>query len=909
MSPSVKILFATSPPELIAAVITRMKEILPDLPLMVVSEFQPGEGEWIPWHIARSFWENFAFFRSRLKGRRIRLAAIMLVPYARHRTMRLIPLLVAPLRLAAFNENGDHFMFRPSGLTSILRHWSWRVRELLVFESHPGGRVYTWMWRVSHPAHLRRPALYRAALAAGIVAAWRKAAQRTSGAREGSVAEPPQGITVVIPSRNGRDLLGRLLPGIIEQLDPAVSEIIVVDNGSDDGTGEYLRASFPRVLLEPNDAPLSFARAVNRGIARARFSHVCLLNNDMAIEPDFFSSLWSAFQRVPDLFCATAQVFFPPGQRREETGKAVMPAERSPFDFPISCELPIEGEDHSYVLYGSGGCSLYSTAKLRALGGAGEMYEPAYVEDLDLGYRAWQRGWPTVFVAGARVLHAHRATTSRYYSEAELERVLETNYLRFLARAVASPRLFRRLWREAIWRVNVMCVQRPDQLMEPHQMAVLAAASRAPSWVEPQRLAPGALSESLILAIGSGEVAIFPGRPARGKPVVVIVSPYASFPLSHGGAVRMYNLMRRAAADFDLVLVRFADEWTPAPKELRDICSEIVLVRRPGTHRVPSTARPDTVEEFDRPAFHAALRQTIRKWAPAIAQIEFTHMAPYAADCAGVRTILVEHDITFDLYAQLVAQNDDWETRREWEKWVRFEPDAWKHFDCVVTMSEKDRQTVQGAPVVCLPNGVDIERFRPATHPPEPARLLFIGSFAHFPNILAAEFFLREVWPKLQAFQPVLHVIAGSRHEYYLDHHRDRAYVNLHQPGIEVEDFVSDVRPAYQRAAIVIAPLVVSAGTNIKIVEAMAMGKAIVSTPAGVNGLDVSPGRDVLIVNSGEEIAQAIALLLQDPAKRQPLEREARLTAERKYDWDTIARAQAELYRNLQNQSLRATTA
>jgi len=161
----------------------------------------------------------------------------------------------------------------------------------------------------------------------------------------------------------------------------------------------------------------------------------------------------------------------------------------------------------------------------------------------------------------------------------------------------------------------------------------------------------------------------------------------------------------------------------------------------------------------------------------------------------------------------------------------------------------------------------------------------------------------------IQAFQPVLHVIAGSRHEYYLDHHRDRAYVNLHQPGIEVEDFVSDVRPAYQRAAIVIAPLVVSAGTNIKIVEAMAMGKAIVSTPAGVNGLDVSPGRDVLIVNSGEEIAQAIALLLQDPAKRQPLEREARLTAERKYDWDTIARAQAELYRNLQNQSLRATTA
>ena len=89
------------------------------------------------------------------------------------------------------------------------------------------------------------------------------------------------------------------------------------------------------------------------------------------------------------------------------------------------------------MLYGSGGCSLYDAAKLRALGNVDEVYEPAYVEDLDLGYRAWQRGWPSVYVAGAVVEHRHRATTSRYYTEAQLARILEINYLRFVARAVS----------------------------------------------------------------------------------------------------------------------------------------------------------------------------------------------------------------------------------------------------------------------------------------------------------------------------------------------------------------------------------------------------------------------------------------------------------------------------------------
>jgi glycosyltransferase involved in cell wall biosynthesis len=157
--------------------------------------------------------------------------------------------------------------------------------------------------------------------------------------------------------------------------------------------------------------------------------------------------------------------------------------------------------------------------------------------------------------------------------------------------------------------------------------------------------------------------------------------------------------------------------------------------------------------------------------------------------------------------------------------------------------------------------------------------------------VLAVEFFLQHVWPLLR--DVTLHIIAGANHKRYA------VAADLTQFGIVVEGFVADVRPAYQRAALVVAPLVASAGTNIKILEAMAMGKAVVSTPAGVNGLDLTAGEDFVLVQSGPEMAAAIDTLLAAPSERGRIEAAARARVERDYSWDTIARAQSALYREL----------
>ncbi len=388
-------------------------------------------------------------------------------------------------------------------------------------------------------------------------------------------------------------------------------------------------------------------------------------------------------------------------------------------------------------------------------------------------------------------------------------------------------------------------------------------------------------------------VTIFGGRSAR--PRVLIASPYVPYPLSHGGAVRMYNLMRRAAESFDQILVACTDAAAAPPPELLDICAQVVLVRRTGSHLQPASNRPDTVEEFDSPDFRSALRQAVRDWQPQIAQLEFTQMAQYAADCAPARTILVEHDITFDLYSQMLALDDDWDLRRQLKLWRNFETAAWRTMDRVVVMSRRDLASAAGAHAALLPNGVDLERYVPSPRAPEPRRLLFIGSFAHLPNLLAAEFFLRDIWPRLTG--ATLHIIAGARHEYHFE--RSVVHIDLTQPNIEVEGFVSDVRPAYARAAVVIAPLRASAGTNIKILEAMAMGKAIVSTSAGVNGLDLTTGHDFLLAETAEEFARAIESLFASPEECARLGAAARRRVERQYNWDSIALAQSALYREL----------
>ena len=386
------------------------------------------------------------------------------------------------------------------------------------------------------------------------------------------------------------------------------------------------------------------------------------------------------------------------------------------------------------------------------------------------------------------------------------------------------------------------------------------------------------------------------------RPTVLVVSPHVPYPLSHGGAVRMFNLMQRAAAeDWNLVLLCCVeDPISSAPAELLRICTEVVTVYRRGSHIRKMGRLPAEVQELDSAALRGALRQVLEKWKPTIAQLEYSQTAIFARECGscGAATVLVEHDVTLDLYAQRMAEERTWYLEEQWKRWKRFERAAWREVDRVVVMSDRDRQ-LSTPDAAVLPNGVDLTRFRPSLGKERAARLLFIGSFRHWPNLAGIDAFLRLVWPLLADCGASLHIIAGPDYQYWLDGYRDRIQPDFGGDGITIEGYVEDPREAYAEAQIVVVPLRASAGTNIKVLEAMAQGKAVVSTESSVHGLELASGDGVVIAGLGEQMADVIRRLLRDDKERARLGARARQIVETRFDWDRIAVEQQKLWTEL----------
>ena len=373
---------------------------------------------------------------------------------------------------------------------------------------------------------------------------------------------------------------------------------------------------------------------------------------------------------------------------------------------------------------------------------------------------------------------------------------------------------------------------------------------------------------------------------------VAVLSPYLPYPLSHGGAVRIYNLLREIARGFDVELFAFTDPGAASETApLLEFCARLVLVERP-RYREPrwSSLLPPEVHEFRSPAMRRALEEQRRDFGFQVLQVEYTQLAPYGGD------ILVEHDVTFDLFGQIARRERTLSAWWDYFRWRRFETRAVRRSPYTVVMSEKDSTMLgRAANSVILPNGVDLERFLPE---PETCgdSLLFIGSFRHFPNVTAYRFFTEQVWPLLREKFPrlTLTVVCGADPLLYW-----RAFTNTPEPPqdprIRMLSFVADVRPLYVESTLVIVPTTVSAGTNVKVLEAMAMQRAVVSTTSGCAGLGLLHGHSVWIADAPEAFAAAIATLLSDPERRAQIAQAAYLHARRNFDWRAIGEAQRDL--------------
>jgi glycosyltransferase involved in cell wall biosynthesis len=294
------------------------------------------------------------------------------------------------------------------------------------------------------------------------------------------------------------------------------------------------------------------------------------------------------------------------------------------------------------------------------------------------------------------------------------------------------------------------------------------------------------------------------------------------------------------------------------------------------------------------------IRQLISTMDFDVVQIEHARMGLYLETLPQNRrckSILMFHNFTFQQYNRVSQIEQRWDRKlrallnsvamRQWE------PRYAERFDHCTTVSEIDRRLLLKANprlrVDVIPNGVDIQKYQPLPAENASPALLFIGNMGYPPCVDAALYFCREIFPRIRR--------TISAAELWIVGRDPRPEVlQLNGDGVHVTGRVDDVIPYYRQSAVCVVPLRAGGGTRLKILEAMALGRPVVSTTIGCEGLEVVDGEHLLIADGPEQFAEKTVCLLTDRQLYQHISTKGRQLVQTRYDWDKIAGRLMEVY-------------
>ncbi len=374
-------------------------------------------------------------------------------------------------------------------------------------------------------------------------------------------------------------------------------------------------------------------------------------------------------------------------------------------------------------------------------------------------------------------------------------------------------------------------------------------------------------------------------------------------PLSSGGDIRSYYIARRLASQHELAFLSYYDgpQDSSYEAELKSQFPSAMAICT-GKRQGSTLARgmdyvwralkqtPYAVSRFE----CERVRELISTWFEErrvdLAVCDFLDAAVNFPRNLTVPCVLFQHNVESEIWRRhaLTESNPARRAmyRLESKKMIAYERSAVRNFQHVIAVSEHDAQLMRAwadsSHISVVPTGVDLERFRPDSQATMLAPLvMFVGAMDWEPNIDAVEYFCREIWPQIQSGIP------GARFR-VVGRNPDRRVCRLVSESIEVTGSVPSVVEHLREAAVVVVPLRIGGGTRLKIYEAMAMGKAVVSTTVGAEGLDVHHGQDIVLADEPNSFAEAVIRLLSDLPVRRRYERSAADLAAR-YDWRAVA--------------------
>lgn len=404
---------------------------------------------------------------------------------------------------------------------------------------------------------------------------------------------------------------------------------------------------------------------------------------------------------------------------------------------------------------------------------------------------------------------------------------------------------------------------------------------------------------------------------------ILWLTPYLPLP-TFGGGTRVFNLIKALAVTCEIDLIasdEISDEASLAL--LRPFCRHLEVLPRPGRGRarkrllqVRSLASRKSAQHWllHSGEVQARIDDLTRAHQYDAVILEHSFMGCYTLP-AGVPIVLDQHNLESDILWRS-SQRERSALRRvynlaEYRKYCREEQAICCSSRLILTTSTRDRDMMRDwwrdlPDCVVVPNGVDGDYFAPDSieHTDcRPGSVVFVGAMHYAPNTEAMLFFVERIWPRIQqrAPQTSLTIAGGSP---------PREIRQLEQrPNITVVGQVPDVRPYLANAQVVVAPLRIGGGTRLKILEAMAMERPVVSTAIGCEGLDVKDGEHLLIADDPETFADRTVALLQDPKQCAALGRAGRRLVEQAYDWHALGAQMATAIGELQHRGFRQVAA
>ncbi len=397
---------------------------------------------------------------------------------------------------------------------------------------------------------------------------------------------------------------------------------------------------------------------------------------------------------------------------------------------------------------------------------------------------------------------------------------------------------------------------------------------------------------------------------------ILLITDYLPYPPISGDTIRVYNLIKRISQQHEIYLLALFETSALAEdiSHLLKFCRQVEVVNHAWPN--PLACLPDMLLYYLkgwplelRLLYSQQMADLIRRFTSEaafdIVQIEHSRLALYReninpnAQCASVLTF---HNVAFDqserishIEKNLISSIRTWVFARQLFKW---EPSYAQKFNRCFVVSETERKTLLSRnprlKIDVIPNGADTKKYQPLEDDHGPLALLFIGSMSYEPCVDGAIYFCKQILPHIRKeFQDIQVWIVGA------DPSPD--VIRLADKDTHITGYVEDVIPYYRRSRVCVVPLRAGGGTRLKILEAMALGRPVVSTTIGCEGLDVVDGQHLLIADEPQQFAKQTIRLLTDTVLYDSIAGQARELVEEKYDWDVIADQSLEAFNEIAN--------